>query len=471
MSLIYGIATLGKYTSTASVASMVALGPTFVRVQVHNKSVEYAPPVGSQYFYKWSVMDAQVLPWINAGFSVVLTLEGFNTWWLDPTCGLPNAAGMLSWGTAVINRYGSAIVGVEMGNEEYAFASGSCRNASVYIGVISSVYTQLKALNPSLTIGMFGYTSYNGQNTNTNGNPAYWFQQFVNGGGDPYIDYYNCHMYKNLYGPTVQTPNGCPPVATVIGDIVAAINSISSSKKIRVTEFGYQGLAQAGTNICPNYIGGVLQVNYEVQFFQILSAIPQVTHGFLYTSGAALANFGDCHDIQPVTVTYNAMQTLFAGGTPVLPTIPGLAQLEDHMSFTSFTEPNNQATLTGGLTIVKDALTQDAASITCAGVIQGTNIVGAAAVLGAIASSATINTAGVDKASAAPAAAVTGIILQKGTIDGQKFSLVNLGTSTSTITFAAAATSNVNGGTGTSVAITSCDMFVWDAGSALWYLV
>lgn len=96
-------------------------------------------------------------------------------------------------------------------------------------------------------------------------------------------------------------------------------------------------------------------------------------------------------------------------------------------------------------------------------------IVGGATVVGAIASNATINT-NVAKASVAPAAAVTGIILQKGTVDGQGFDLVNLGTSTSTVTFATAATSNVQGGTGTSVAVTAVAHFVWDAGSSLWYL-
>lgn len=477
MTFAYGVDILGKYTNAASVASVQSLGPTWVRVQIHNASVEYQPPQqtagGFQYFYNWTNADAAILPWINAGFNISLTLEGFAPWNLDPTCQLPTSQAMVSWGTAMINRYGAGIQSVEMCNEEPAgnppLPSPSCRNASVYIGIISGAYQTLKNLMPRLQIGMFGYTNYNGRTDSSNGNPAYWFQQFCNGGGDPFVDFYNCHIYKNLYPPTQNTPKGAPAVATIINAIINAQNSISSTKPIRVTEFGYQGLPGNNKVTCPNYIGAALQTVYEVQFFNILSSFPQVSHGFLYTNGAGLAGFYDCHDVQSLS-TFGAMQTLFSGSQPPLPPIPGLAQQGDSMSFLAQTEPNNQATLTGGLTITKDVLTGDAAAITCAGVISGTNLVGAAAVLGAIASSSTITTAGVDKVSVAPAAAITGIILQKGTLDGQRFSIVNLGTSTSTVTFAAAATSNVNGGTGTSIAITSVASFVWDAGSALWYL-
>lgn len=133
------------------------------------------------------------------------------------------------------------------------------------------------------------------------------------------------------------------------------------------------------------------------------------------------------------------------------------------MSILAQTVPNNTTTIAGPLAVVTDG-NQQVGNITANG-----NVTGGARVLGAIASSTTIKT-DVAKSSAAPAAAVTGIILAPGTVDGQDFALVNLGTSSSTITFAAAGTSNVQGGTGVAIAITSVALFVWDAGAALWYL-
>ena len=69
----------------------------------------------------------------------------------------------------------------------------------------------------------------------------------------------------------------------------------------------------------------------------------------------------------------------------------------------------------------------------------------------------------------APAAAITGVIMAKGTYDGQVVIVVNESGGTSTITFAAAATSNVADGASAVIAITTQKMFVWDTATQLWY--
>ncbi len=87
----------------------------------------------------------------------------------------------------------------------------------------------------------------------------------------------------------------------------------------------------------------------------------------------------------------------------------------------------------------------------------------------AVATSGTIDTAGVGVARVTPAAAVTGVILAAGTRNGQTVRVLNNGLAASTITFAAAATSNVANGVTTVIAGLTQREFVWDAVAARWF--
>lgn len=64
-------------------------------------------------------------------------------------------------------------------------------------------------------------------------------------------------------------------------------------------------------------------------------------------------------------------------------------------------------------------------------------------------------------------AGVTGLILQKGAVDGQELTLLN--NSAQTMTFAAAGTSNVQGGTGVAMTTDTAKKLMWDAGTVLWW--
>lgn len=86
---------------------------------------------------------------------------------------------------------------------------------------------------------------------------------------------------------------------------------------------------------------------------------------------------------------------------------------------------------------------------------------------GAITNNATITTANTRIARVQPAGSVTGIILQAGTIDGQRVTVINQ--STNTVTFAAAGTSNVADGATSAIPANCSRTFNWATSSALWF--
>lgn len=85
----------------------------------------------------------------------------------------------------------------------------------------------------------------------------------------------------------------------------------------------------------------------------------------------------------------------------------------------------------------------------------------------ALASNGTIKTANVGVARVAPAANVTGIILQAGTVAGQEVWVVN--ESGFTIQFAVNTTSHVADGAASVIPANSGRKFVWDSGTSYWY--
>ena len=89
----------------------------------------------------------------------------------------------------------------------------------------------------------------------------------------------------------------------------------------------------------------------------------------------------------------------------------------------------------------------------------------------AIANGSTIATANGGIARCTAAAACTGVIMAAGTKTGQTVVVINESAAANTITMAAAGTSNVAGGTTVSLAGLAAHLFVWDAGTSLWYQV
>lgn len=67
----------------------------------------------------------------------------------------------------------------------------------------------------------------------------------------------------------------------------------------------------------------------------------------------------------------------------------------------------------------------------------------------------------------APAGAITGVIVQKGTIQGQELTIIN--ESANSITFATQATSNVADGASSAIAALTARKLIWDSATGLWY--
>lgn len=86
-----------------------------------------------------------------------------------------------------------------------------------------------------------------------------------------------------------------------------------------------------------------------------------------------------------------------------------------------------------------------------------------------IATSGTINTLGIGYARFAPAAAVTGLIMQAGLYHGQEIVVENDSVAASTMTFAASGTSNVADGVAAVITGPAQKTFIWNAVTSLWY--
>lgn len=99
--------------------------------------------------------------------------------------------------------------------------------------------------------------------------------------------------------------------------------------------------------------------------------------------------------------------------------------------------------------------------------INGALVVGPSASTPTLANNGTINTAGVGVAKVTTSGAVTGAILQAGTVDAQLIIIQN--TSGNSITFATSGTSHVAAGTGKVLAANSSTLLSWNATGSLWY--
>lgn len=100
---------------------------------------------------------------------------------------------------------------------------------------------------------------------------------------------------------------------------------------------------------------------------------------------------------------------------------------------------------------------------------KGSYAGGVSSTAAATATSGTITTANVATARVTPAAAVTGVILQAGTVTGQEVTVLNEAVAANTVTFAVSGTSNVADGVSRAIPGLTAVAFVWDGTTSLWY--
>jgi hypothetical protein len=102
-------------------------------------------------------------------------------------------------------------------------------------------------------------------------------------------------------------------------------------------------------------------------------------------------------------------------------------------------------------------------------VSKGSLAMGPSSSAAATATSGTITTTSIGQARIAPTGNITGVILQAGVTGGQIVEVVN--ESNFLVTFAASGTSNVQAGTNDIIGPNTSQIYVWDAGTSLWYRI
>jgi hypothetical protein len=125
-----------------------------------------------------------------------------NGTWYKAALGFLNLTGpsqMAQFATILATRYDGKhghgkIDSFEIGNEEYdqhssgdPVTSEQCRQASNYGPVPKAGYLAIKAVDPSVTVGMFGQWLRDINHINT------FFTDLFAGGNGPYLDYLNFH--------------------------------------------------------------------------------------------------------------------------------------------------------------------------------------------------------------------------------------------------------------------------------------
>lgn len=141
-----------------------------------------------------------------------------------------------------------------------------------------------------------------------------------------------------------------------------------------------------------------------------------------------------------------------------------------------FSNPNT-VIIAGGLTQKQDGLNQGVVSLdgglitsNGAGLLAAVNVAGKqSAAAATIANAGTIATANLGVSRVTDAGAVTGVIMQAGTVAGQQCLVVCEQAAANTITMAAAGTSNVAAGVTCILSGLAAHLFVWDSGTSLWY--
>ncbi len=300
-----GVTTLLKYidnlASVQNIATFLQNGG-IVRLQPNERTIE--SPQGT---FTMTTLNA-AMSWLGQfpNLKVIMVMQDFATWYLDSN-GLPTWEGMEAWGDQLMTSYnnnpswtGAIISEIEMGNEEFAFVTGSARDPSVYYNVISNCYPYLKGKYPSMPFGMWGYTNYSGKSSG-NGDPGTYFGGLFQLGAGAFMDKLQIHYYHSNLSPDVNNVGGSPPFLSVINAINNQQANYGLSLPISVGEFGYQGQTYTG---CGNYIAPDLQTQYmELLMNEALGAL-NVTQCHIYTTGATAGGWQDCHDLEGLA-TYN----------------------------------------------------------------------------------------------------------------------------------------------------------------------
>jgi Pectate lyase superfamily protein len=165
---------------------------------------------------------------------------------------------------------------------------------------------------------------------------------------------------------------------------------------------------------------------------------------------------------------------IYVTGSSIAITLVSCVEAGPHAGATSFikTDAGTDVTLVSCKNITANNLTATTLQLNSAGTgsvfFPGSLATGQSATTPDPGASGTINTANVGVARVTPVASRAGVILQVGTVAGQKCTVINNAASF-TITFAASGTSHVAQGVALVIAALGKYDFTWDSVAALWY--
>jgi hypothetical protein len=318
--LTIGVTTLLKYLDNLAIVQNIAgllTNGGVVRLQPNERELET-----SQGVFDMTKLNS-AMTWLGQfpQLKVIMVMQDFATWYLDGN-GLPTYQGMQAWGDQLMATYGGSWTGAhisefEMGNEEFAFVTGSARDPINYYNVVSQAYPYLKGKYPNKKWGMWGYTNYSGKSSG-DGDPGTYFGGFFQLGGGAYVDKLQIHYYHSNLSPDVNNSGGSPALLNVINAINNQQANYGLSLPISIGEIGYQGQQYSG---CGNYITPALQTQYmELSMTEALSAL-NVKQYIIYTTGASAGGWQDCHDLEGLA-TYNNLIPFIANINSIPPPPP-----------------------------------------------------------------------------------------------------------------------------------------------------
>ena len=208
------------FTTVNADAQLVALykqlNVCWIRYQVHWANIETSPGV-----YNWSQVDTAVQLMNQSQIHVDFAIESAPAWERTIICPidgknyLPGPQQMAHFATILATRYDGKhshghIDSFEIGNEEYdqhftgsISTAETCRQGGTYGPILKAGYQAIKAVNPTVTVGMFGQWLHDINHIKT------FMTDLFAGGYGPYMDYMNFHFYNGGNDPS--QPHGPIP--------------------------------------------------------------------------------------------------------------------------------------------------------------------------------------------------------------------------------------------------------------------
>lgn len=252
----YGVTVYPGIWNDATASQFNQEGLSWVRLQPAWKQAEPTPGA-----FSWAKMDSEVAIAVRHHLTIDFTIQNPPTWAYDPSmpgCHLASPSAVAEYGRAIALRYGSTLGAIELGNEEWSFTPCFAQDGPQYARVVIAATQAIHAVNPSVFVGMYGFTHYYSVAQVTA-----WFRSFLGSPGHPglYINYLNFHYYHQGKSPDVTAPDGRPPFM----DVVRAIHNVVAyygypQKKVWVTEIGWRVVCDHGD--CTYVVSQQQQADY-----------------------------------------------------------------------------------------------------------------------------------------------------------------------------------------------------------------